>query len=176
MVEDKTKQKEINNTRHREIEKDKYKVLNINMDTDIKTYTENIESYLKLIKEALNKIQSPYDMTLYGVARKKTLEGMHILNINPMDALKTELYSKKTKITMYKINIKENMPAVFYSNIMFYDNFNKTLPLGMNLSTEVLLETNKLELEFKNEDSFYMNYKINEFEYGTKEIIIYEYE
>lgn len=176
LIEDKTKQKEINNTRHREIEKDKYKVLNINMDTDIKTYSENIESYLKLIKEALNKIQSPYDMTLYGVARKKTLEGMHILNINPMDALKTELNSKKSKITMYKINIQENTPAVFYSNIMFYDNFNKTLPLGMNLSTEVLLETNKLELEFKKENSFYINYKINEFEYGTKEIVMYEYE
>src|SRR5699024_11176809 len=35
LIEDKTKIKSIDNQKHREIEKDKYKVLNINMDTDI---------------------------------------------------------------------------------------------------------------------------------------------
>src|SRR5699024_1349102 len=65
LIEDKTKIKTINNIKHREIEKDKYKVLNINLDTDIKIYTENLEEYLKLIKESLNKIQSPYDMSVY---------------------------------------------------------------------------------------------------------------
>ena len=59
---------------------------------------------------------------------------------------------------------------------MFYENFNKTLPVGMNLSTEVLIDANKLDLQFVKEDSFYMNYKINEFEFGTKEIVVYEYE
>ena len=176
LVEDKTKQKTINNTRHREIEKDKFKVLNINMDTDIKSYTENLESYLHLIKESLNKIQSPYDMSIYGVTSKKLIEGIKLLYINPMDAIKNELSSKKSKILIHKVNIKENTPAVFYTNIMFYDNFNKTLPLGMDLSTAVLIDANKLNLEFVKEDSFNLNYKLNEFEFGTKEIKIYEYE
>ena len=176
LVEDKTKQKTINNTRHREIEKDKFKVLNINMDTDIKSYTENLESYLHLIKESLNKIQSPYDMSIYGVTSKKLIEGIKLLYINPMDAIKNELSSKKSKILIHKVNIKENTPAVFYTNIMFYDNFNKTLPLGMDLSTEVLIDANKLNLEFVKEDSFNLNYKLNEFEFGTKEIKVYEYE
>ena len=176
LVEDKTKQKTINNTRHREIEKDKFKVLNINMDTDIKSYTENLESYLHLIKESLNKIQSPYDMSIYGVTSKKLIEGIKLLYINPMDAIKNELSSKKSKILIHKVNIKENTPAVFYTNIMFYDNFNKTLPLGMDLSTAVLIDANKLNLEFVKEDSFNLNYKLNEFEFGTKEIKVYEYE
>ena len=176
LVDDKTKQKTINNTRHREIEKDKYKVLNINLDTDIKEYTENLESYLQLIREALNKIQSPYDMSIYGVTTKKAIEGINILSINPIDAIKDELNTKKNKILIYKVNIKENTPAVFYTNIMFYENFNKTLPVGMDLSTEVLIDANKLNLQFVKEDSFYMNYKINEFEFGTKEIVVYEYE
>ena len=176
LVDDKTKQKTINNTRHREIEKDKYKVLNINLDTDIKEYTENLESYLQLIREALNKIQSPYDMSVYGITTKKAIEGINILSINPIDAIKDELNTKKNKILIHKVNIKENTPAVFYTNIMFYENFNKTLPVGMNLSTEVLIDANKLDLQFVKEDSFYMNYKINEFEFGTKEIVVYEYE
>lgn len=176
LVEDKTKIKAINNVKHREIEKDKYKVLNVNLDTDIEAYTLNIQSYLQLIKEALNKISSPYDMSVYCLNTKKSIEGMHIFDINPKNAIEKELRNKKSKLILCKINIKENTPAVFYTNIMFYDNFNKTLPVGMNLSTEVLLDINKLNLKFVKEDSFYVNYKVDEFDFSTKEIIVYEYE
>ena len=176
LIDDKTKIKSINNVKHREIEKDKYKVLNINLDTDLKVYTENLESYLLLIREALNKIQSPYNISAYCMGAKKSLKGLNILSINPRDAFEHELLSKKSKISLCKINIKENAPLVFYSNIIFYDNFNKTLPLGMNLSTEVLIDADKLNLKFSKEESFYINYKIDEFDFGTKEIVIYEYD
>lgn len=175
LIEDKTKIKAINNVKHREIEKDKYKVLNINLDTDIKAYTENLESYLKLIKEALNKIQSPYNLSVYGVTSKKSIDGLNILNINPKKAIEEQINSKKSKLMLYKINIKENTPVLFYTNIIFYDNFNKTLPVGMNLSSEVLLDVNKLNLEFSKEMNFYINYKTNDYEYNTKQIQIYEY-
>ena len=176
LVEEKTKVKSINNVKHREIEKDKYKVLNINSDTDIKLYVENLESYFSLIKEALNKIQSPYDMSVYCINSKKGIEGINIFDINPETALKNELDSKKSKIILCRINIKENTPALFYTNIMFYDNFNKTLPVGMNLSTEVLVDVNKLKLDFKGEETFYINHKENEFDFTTKEVKLYEYE
>ena len=176
LVEDKTKIKAINNVKHREIEKDKYKVLNVNLDTDIEAYKESINSYLKLIKEALNKISSPYDMSVYALNTKKSIDGIHVFDINPKNAIEKELRSKKSKLILCKINIKENAPAVFYTNIMFYDNFNKTLPVGMNLSTEILLDTSKLNLKFIKEDSFYVNYKADEFNFNTKEIVVYEYE
>ncbi len=175
LIDDKTKIKSINNVKHREIEKDKYKVLNINLDTDIKVYTENLESYLALIKEALNKIKSPYDMSIYCINDQKTISGINIFNMNPKDALKEELDGRKSKLTLCKINIKENTPMVFYSNIMFYENFNKTLPVGMNLSSEVVVDVNKLKLDFVKEETFYINHKVNEFEFETKEIHIYEY-
>ena len=76
---------------------------------------------------------------------------------------------------LYKLNIKENSPLLFYTNIIFYDNFNKTLPVGMDLSSEVLLDVNKLNLEFSKEINFYINYKTNDYEYNTKQIQIYEY-
>lgn len=176
LVEDKTKQKEINNTKHREIEKDKYKILNINMDTDIKLYTENLESYFTLIKEALNKIQSPYDMPIFCMNNKKNIEGINIFYINPREALEKELDSKKTKLILCRVNIKENTPAVFYTNIMFYDNFNKTLPVGMNISSEVLVDVDKLNLKLVKEETFYINHKENEFDFSTKEIKVYEYD
>ena len=175
LIEDKTKIKIINNTKHREIEKDKYKILNLNLDTNIESYIENLKSYLNLIKEALNKIKTPCDMPVYIVNSKKSIEGINIFNINPEIALEKEMKSKKANI-FYKLNVKGNTPAIFYTNIMFYDNFNKTLPIGMNLSTEVLIDINKLDLKYIKEDSFYMNYKLNEYEYGTKKIFVYEYE
>ena len=175
LIEDKTKIKIINNTKHREIEKDKYKILNLNLDTNIESYIENLKSYLNLIKEALNKIKTPCDMPVYILNSKKSIEGINIFNINPEIALEKEMKSKKANI-FYKLNVKENTPAIFYTNIMFYDNFNKTLPIGMNLSTEVLIDINKLDLKCIKEDSFYMNYKLNEYEYGTKKIFVYEYE
>ena len=176
LVEDKTKVKTINNVKHREIEKDKFKVLNINLDTDIKVYTENLEEYMNLIKEALNKIQTPYDMSIYIVNTKKSIEGINIFNINPQNAIENELNSKKGKLILCKINIKENTPAVFYTNIMFYDNLNKTLPVGMNLSTEVLVDVNKLNLKLAKEEVFYINHKENEFQYTTKQVQVYEYD
>ena len=176
LVDDKTKQKTINNTKHREIEKNKFKILKINQNTDIKEYTENLEDYFKLIRESFNKIQSPYDMSVYGITTKKSIEGINLLCINPLNAIKNELSSKKRKIQVYKVNIKESTPAIFYTNIIFYDNFNKTLPLGMDLSTMILIDADKLNLQFAKEDSFYINYKINEFEFGTKELVIYEYD
>ena len=176
LIEDYTKIKTINNQKHREIEKDKYKILNINLDTDIKIYTENLESYLTLIKEALNKIKSPYDMSLYSIASKKSIEGMNIFNINPREEINKEILGKKAKIILHKLDIKENTPVIFYSNIMFYDNLNKTLPLGMDLSSEVLVNLEKLDVKYIKEENFYINYRIDEFKYGTKQIQIYEYE
>ncbi len=175
LIEDKTKVKTINNQKHREIEKDKYKILNINLDTNLKTYSENIENYLQLIKESLNKIKSPYDMCVYCASDKETIEGINIVNINPENAIKEQIEGKKSKIILCKLDIQENTPMVFYSNIMFYDNFNKTLPIGMNLSTEAVIDVNKLKLEFRKEEVFYINNKINEFQFETKEIHIYEY-
>ena len=175
MVDDHTKIKAINNTKHREVEKDKYKILNINMDTDIKVYTENLENYMNYIKESLNKIKSPLEMSVYCLTSKKNIDGLNIFNINPRNEIEKELSSKKTKITLCKINLKENAPSVFYTNIIFYDNFNKTLPVGMDLSSEMLMDVNKIKIEFEKEESFYINYKVDEFEYATKEIRIYEY-
>lgn len=176
LSEDKTKIKMIGNEKHREIEKDKYKVLNINFDTDLKIYMDTLENYIRLIQEAFNKIQAPYNMSVYTLNNKKSIEGIHLLDIRPEEALKPALEGKKENIILTRIDLKENTMALYYSNIIFYDNFNKTLPLGMNLSSEVLLDTNKLNLKCTKEEEFNINYKSNQFEITTKNIKVYQYE
>ena len=44
---------------------------------------------------------------------------------------------------LYKINLERNANAIAYANCVFYDNKNKTLPVGMNLSTKMFVNMNR---------------------------------
>lgn len=176
LSDDKTKIKTINNEKHRETQKDKYKVLNVNLETDLSIYRDNLQHYFGLIMEAFNKIKAPYNMPIYKVNNKKEIDGINIFNMDPQNALYTELESKRENLILCKVNIKENMPILYYSNIIFYDNFNKTLPVGMNLSSEVLVDLNKIKIKCIKEDEFNINYSINQFTTKTKKVKVYEYE
>ena len=50
---------------------------------------------------------------------------------------------------MYKINLKENDKVVALTNIIYYFNNNKTLPLGMDVEEGLLLEKDKAEEKIK---------------------------
>ena len=175
LSEDITKIKMINNQKHREIEKDKYKVLNVNLETKVDVYRDNLQYYLGLIKEAFNKIQAPYNMSVYKINDKKEIDGIDIFDINPENALKHIMENMKDNIILCRINIKEKMPIIYYSNIMFYDNFNKTLPLGMDLSSEVLVDLDKIKIECIKEEEFNINYYLED-EAVTKKVKVYEYD
>ena len=175
LSEDKTKIKLINNQKHREIEKDKYTVLNLNLDTELDSFRDNAKHNLALIKEALNKIKTPYNISVYKLNSDEKIKGLEICNINPENAIQPLLNGKEQEGVLCKINIKENMPMLFFSNIIFYDNSNKTLPVGMNLSTEVMLDLNKIEIECIKTLEFNINVSVTEFEVQTKKIKVYEY-
>ena len=84
------------------------------------------------------------------------------------------------EFNLYKINIKEDMPLIYYTNIMFYDNFNQTLPLGMNVKSKVLIDSDKLEfipvnmITFNISDDFLENEIISK--PTIKKIMLCEYD
>lgn len=176
VIEDRTKIKTLNNKKHREIEKDKYKILDIHPNTTVEEYQDNIHHYQKILQEAYTKMTSPYDISVY-LASKKELEtkSWAIMDINPKKAIKRYKENEDTFI-LNKINIKENMPVAFYSNIIFYGNLNKTLPEGMNITTEALLDLNQYNLKLVSRKDFKMNFMQNEFENIVKTIQVYEYD
>ena len=170
MVEDKTKIKVINNKKHREIEKDKYKILNINSNSDVNLYKDNLKNYLKLINEAFGKISLCRNISVYKLSKEELCK-LEIFDINP----KKEMQNVKNKEVMYKLNLQEGTPILYYSNIIFYENFNKTLPLGMNLSTQILLDIDKLEFELIKESEFNINIQKNQFDFEIKKVKVKEY-
>lgn len=174
VAEDKTKIKTLKNNKHREIEKDKYKILSITPETTLEEYKDNIANYRKLLQEAYGKIQSPYDLSIYKTSKDELNEKyFEILNINPLEELDE---TNEEKINLYKINIKEKMPIIFYSNIMFYDNSNKTLPLGMDIENKVLIDFNKFNMKLVSRKNFNLNKVINEFENKIMLVQVYEYD
>ena len=176
VVEDKTKIKVLNNQKHREIEKDKYQILDIHLDTTLTEYQDNLHHYQKLLEEAYGKMVSPYDMPVY-LASKKEIEtnSWAIMDIDAKKAIE-KWNEKENTFILNRINIKENMPVIFYSNIIFYGNSNKTLPEGMDVKTEVLLDLQKYELKLVSRKDFKMNFMQNEFENVVKTIQVYEYD
>ena len=167
----------INNVRHRESKKDKYRILNISKEITLEDFIDNVRNYLKLIKEVLNKIKTNSNLSIYKLSNKKIeLENLNIFNINPKNEFKDVDFSKSKEVYLYKVNIKENTPVAFYTNYVFYDNFNKTLPIGMDISTEILFDTFKSKIKETKHEEFNINVYEDEYTSKVLKVNVIEYE
>lgn len=183
MTEESTKVKAIANKHHREIEKNKLAVLEMDKAATEEEFLEIIERKRKIIDEAMEKIKTPIEMELYRIVKGDTLldiDELCLYDMDPINCIEEQKNSKDNDINLYKITIKENMPLIFLSNIIFYDNNNETLPVGMNLSTKVLLDTNLFEFALRDRREFKTNMYSNNEEDATeleiKNVTVYEYE
>ena len=175
MIEDKTKISILDNKKHRESKKNKFKILDITRSLSQEGYQDNLINVLKNLNESYGKIKLDVDLHVY-MASEGSINGKEfgIFNINPENALKKGINSNK--INLYRINLKENMPILAFSNIVFYDNLNKTLPTGMDISDEVLIDMNNFCFELKRQKLFRINQSIDEVNVDTKIICVYEYD
>ena len=161
-LQDTTKVSQINNKKHREIPKDKFNILEINKNTKQIGFKLSLEKVISDIKTALAKVVIPEEIPVYKAIADEKLDDrqINVFNINPEKEIEQIIKNQTNKINFYKINIKQGTNAISYTNCIYYDNQNKTLPVGQDLSTKILVDTTKLKLNLKNKTSF----KIVEFE------------
>ncbi len=146
LIEDGRKVKTIANKSHREIPKDKYSILEIAKNTKATEYKFCLDGIIKNIREALKKIESPQELVVYKATDEiLNPEKLNVFNINPEKEMKEALKQSESKINLYRINVKKDANIIAYTNSVFYDNQNKTLPIGMDLSTKVLIDSSKIE-------------------------------
>ena len=162
MLQDTTKVSKIKNKKHRELSKDKFNILEISKNTKQIGYKLSLENVINNVKEALTKVVVPEDISVYKAIPDDKIDDrqINIFDINPENEIATAIRTEENKINFYKINLKEGTNAISYTNCIFYDNQNKTLPLGQDLSTKILVDISKLDLLLKNKTGF----KIVEFE------------
>ena len=164
IADDSTKIKKIKDKKHRELPKDKFKILDINKNTKQIGFKLILEQIIDNIKNSLEKSKVEEDMAIYKAIADGDInkENINIFNINPEIEIEEKLKDTVNSINLYKININGIINAIPFTNIIFYDNQNKTLPIGMDLSTKILIDLNKLELEEVNTNSFNIAYFENE--------------
>lgn len=182
MVDDSTKIKRIANKKHRELPKDKFKILDINKNSKQVGYKLTLTRVVNNIKDALKKVSLPDDLPVYKAVAGDKIEknDINLFNIDLKNEIKNIVKTEETKINLYKINLTKGTNAIGCTNIIYYDNQNKTLPVGMNLDTRILVDISKLQLELKSKQSF----KINVFENqqddfsnaNIKYVNVYEYD
>ncbi|MBP3596670.1 MAG: hypothetical protein J6J60_04650 [Clostridia bacterium] len=174
--------KYIGSKSHRENERNKYKILNVNKKIDIFDYTEKLQSILNYIDGATPKIKSEYDMSLYKlvtISEQIKEHELEIYNINIEKELENYEDRGEGALNLIKLNFKENMPLIYYTNILYYDNVNQTLPEGMDISTKVLVDNNKFEFSLVSKNKFRTNNYFRESNNlifpKSKDIFVYEY-
>lgn len=121
-------------------------------------------------------MQNINDIAVYKLTNEETLNenSFEILNINPKEEIEANSTNGEN-LHLYRLNIKEKMPIIFYSNIMFYDNLNKTLPVGMDIGSRVLIDLSKFDMNLVSRKDFYINVLKDEFTNEIKLIHVYEY-
>ena len=173
--EDKTKINILANKKHREVAKDKFKILEISKETELEDYKEKIEEKYDFIQKAIKKVECIMDMNVYIESEEKLSNNeLKVFHINPEFAL--DEAREKEKIHLHKVDIKEGINMIYYTNIMYYDNNNNTLPLGLDIGDKVLLDLEMFDIRIKKQKIFRINQDIDEINNKTKIVCLYEYE
>lgn len=171
---DNTKIQLLAGKKHRESKKDKFKILDITKNLDLEEYKDKMLEILKQIYNVFEKASSPVSIPVYLVPNEKFKQSpMQMCYIKPEEAI---LEEKEKQIELYRFNIKEQMPIIYFTNSIYYDNHNKTLPQGMDIESKCLINLADYELELKQKETFRIMKLDDEFKQATSEIKVYEYD
>ena len=119
-------------------------------------YKLTLERIVENLNRAMEKVELQEDIVVYKAVSEGRIreKNINVFNLNPELELKKAFEENKTKITLYKINLKKGINIVGYTNCIFYDNQHKTLPAGMNEDTRIIVDLSSLELEEVNRSQF----------------------
>ncbi len=142
LSEDTRKVKKLANKSHREQPKNKYSILRISKETKVVDYKVALNNAIRIINDAIDKNKLEQDVSAYMWTQeeKNIVPGeINVFNLSAEkeieEALKT---TENTKINLYKMNLCKGVKAIAFSNCVYYDNQNKTLPTGMDKDTRII--------------------------------------
>ena len=188
LSEDTRKITKLANKSHREHPKNKYSILRISKTLKTVEYMASLENVINIIEKAIEKNKLSQEVAGYKwIEEDQNIDTneFNIFNLNPEKEIENALMGTESgKVNLYKMNFDKNIKAIAFSNCVYYDNQNKTLPVGMDkdtrilakiLDTDISLDSKKVirvgRLEDENDLSSKLIIKtINVLEYDVKEI------
>ena len=188
LSEDTRKITKLANKSHREQPKNKYSILKVSKALKTVEYKAELNDIIEIIKEVINKNQLEQEIAGYKwIEENQNIDTneFNVFNLNAEKEIENALRNSESgKVNLYKMNFAKGIKAIAFSNCVYYDNQNKTLPAGMDkdtrmlvkiLDTDITLENKKVirvgMLEDEKEDPSKLIIKtINVLEYSVKEI------
>ena len=144
------KERTLGNKTHRESPRDRFDILGIKKGLKGVELKRTLEKVLKNINSAIQKNGLNEDTYVYKVSTEKLdLNSLEVLSLNLQNELDEVLKNESdiNKLYLYKIKLPKETRFIAFTNIIFYDNKNMTLPLGMNLSEKILVDLSNINLD-----------------------------
>lgn len=165
------KERTIGNKTHREQPRDRVEILGVKKETRGIELKRRLESVLKDIKNAIKKNTLDEDMYVYKASLEKLeFNTIEAVSLDSEKELNEFLKEEKNidKLYLYKIKLPKGTNYIAFTNIIFFDNKNMTLPLGMNLSDKILVDLSEVtvnqdktkkinKLQFEEDDDDFSN-------------------
>ena len=144
------KERTIGNKTHREQPRDRISILEIKKETKGIELKKNLEHVIEDLKSAIRKNELKEDMYVYKASYDKLeFDTFLDVSLDPETELNNFLKDEKNvnELYLYKIKLPKDTNYIAFTNIIFFDNKNMTLPLGMNLSNKILIDASSLEIK-----------------------------
>ena len=184
------KERILGNKSHRETPRNRIKVLEINKETKPQDLKEKLGEISRNLKKAINKNSLDEDLFVYKASDKELkFSGLETFSLNEENELEqiiaksgglenmdsfvngynvgedsNQILSNnksKNNIYLYKIKLPKGTNFIAFSNIVFYNNKNMTLPVGMKESNRILIDTNEMKLNFAEAKEINVQYMQN---------------
>lgn len=165
------KERTIGNKTHREQPRDRVEILGVKKETRGIELKRSLERVIKDIKSAIKKNQLSEDMYVYKASSEELeFNTFEAVSLDSEKELNEFLQEEKNvdNLYLYKIKLPKGTNNIAFTNIIFFDNKNMTLPLGMNLSNKILVDLSEItineektkqinKLQFEEEDDDFSN-------------------
>ena len=174
LEEDTRKIKKLDNKSHRENPKNKFLILGLAKQYKVVDYKVNLSQVIWRINEAITKVTTSQDIIAYMWTEDgESIDAnkINVFNLNAEDEVKkaTEK-SENSKINLYKIKLEKGSNVIAFSNCIYYDNQNKTLPIGMDNDTRIIAKLSDMDIKLESKKVIKIG-KLDDDEIGTKLIV-----
>ena len=142
LEEDTRKIKKLANKTHRENPKNKFAILGVSKQYKVVDYKVHLSQTIWRINEAIDKITTSQNILGYmwtEDGESIDVNKINVLNLDVKDEVQKAIEkSSSNKINLYKMNLEKGTNIIAFTNCIYYDNQNKTLPIGMDKDTRII--------------------------------------
>ena len=147
--QDGKKERLLGNKTHRETPRNKYEILGITKSMKTEELKKAFVEAGNELKKALKKNSLEEEIYVYKASKNRLdFNEFELFSLNEEKELKEYFMDStiKDEIYLYRLKLKRGTNFVALSNIIFYNNKNMTLPVGMNESDKILIDINSLNI------------------------------